>query len=159
MPESGKTTLLDHLERLCPHPLKIGSAASPALLARCLENGPRTLLLDEVDRTLNPKDPTTGEMVPLTEEQTKGLQAQFDTMMEDPATRKAYTAAKVQEEELRIMKKNQVDEQLIAAGSSAIFQAESVEDVEAAVEKALEDPNLSPKPHPACRPSRACRSR
>ena len=61
VPESGKTTLLDHLERLCLHPLKIGSSVSPALLARCLENGPRTLLLDEVDRTLNPKDPTTGE--------------------------------------------------------------------------------------------------
>ena len=63
VPESGKTTLLDHLERLCLHPLKIGSAVSPALLARCLENGPRTLLLDEVDRTLNPKDPGTAERV------------------------------------------------------------------------------------------------
>ncbi len=61
VPESGKTTLLDHLERLCRHPMKIGSAVSPALLARCLENGPRTLLLDEVDRTLNPKDPGTQE--------------------------------------------------------------------------------------------------
>jgi hypothetical protein len=61
--ESGKTTLLDHLERLCLQPLKIGSAVSPALLARCLENGPRTLLLDEVDRTLNPKDPGTAERV------------------------------------------------------------------------------------------------
>lgn len=63
VPESGKTTLLDHLERLCLHPLKIGSAVSPALLARCLEHGPRTLLLDEVDRTLNPKDPGTAERV------------------------------------------------------------------------------------------------
>jgi hypothetical protein len=61
VPESGKTTDLDHLERLCRNPLKIGSAATPALLARCLEHGPRTLLLDEVDRTLNPKDPTTAE--------------------------------------------------------------------------------------------------
>jgi hypothetical protein len=61
VPESGKTTLLDHLDRLCRNPLKIGSAVSPALLARCLENGPRTLLLDEVDRTLNPKDPGTAE--------------------------------------------------------------------------------------------------
>ncbi len=61
VPESGKTTDLDHLDRLCRNPLKIGSAATPALLARCLEHGPRTLLLDEVDRTLSPKDPTTAE--------------------------------------------------------------------------------------------------
>jgi len=61
VPESGKTTLLDHFDRLCRHPLKIGSAVSPALLARCLEKGPRTLLLDEVDRTLNPRDPGTAE--------------------------------------------------------------------------------------------------
>jgi len=61
VPESGKTTLLDHFDRLCRHPLKIGSAVSPALLARCLEEGPRTLLLDEVDRTLNPRDPGTAE--------------------------------------------------------------------------------------------------
>jgi hypothetical protein len=61
VPESGKTTLLDHLERLCREPLKIGSAASPALLARCLEDGPRTLLLDEEDRTLNPKEPGTND--------------------------------------------------------------------------------------------------
>jgi hypothetical protein len=61
VPESGKTTLLDHLDRLCREPLKIGSAASGALLARCLEDGPRTLLLDEVDRTLNPKDPGTND--------------------------------------------------------------------------------------------------
>lgn len=59
--ESGKTTLLDHLDRLCRNPLKIGSAVSPAPLARCLEHGPRTLLLDEVDRTLSPKDPGTQE--------------------------------------------------------------------------------------------------
>ena len=59
VPESGKTTLLDHLERLCRRPLKIGSAVTPALLARCLVDGPRTLLLDEVDRTLSPKDPGT----------------------------------------------------------------------------------------------------
>jgi hypothetical protein len=63
VPESGKTTLLDHMDKLCRDPLKIGSAASPALLARCLENGPRTLLLDEVDRTLNPRDPGTAERV------------------------------------------------------------------------------------------------
>lgn len=63
VPESGKTTLLDHLERLCSSPLKIGSAVSPALIARCLEEYPRTLLLDEVDRTLSPKDPGTPERV------------------------------------------------------------------------------------------------
>ena len=63
VPESGKTTLLDHLERLCLNPLKIGSTVSSALLARCLEGGPRTLLLDEVDRTLSPKDPGTPERV------------------------------------------------------------------------------------------------
>ena len=91
------------------------------------------------------QDSITGEMVPLTPEQMGGVQKQFDTMMEDPTTRKAYTAAKVQEDQWRMMQQEQKDEQLIAVGSSAIFQAESVEDVEAAVAKSLEDPNLSPK--------------
>jgi hypothetical protein len=61
VPEAGKTTLLDHLERLCLNPTKIGQGATPALLARCLVDGPSTLLLDEVDRTLHPKDPGTGD--------------------------------------------------------------------------------------------------
>ena len=59
VPEAGKTTLLDHLDRLCLKPLKIGQGATAPLLAHCLKEGPRTLLLDEVDRTLDPKDPIT----------------------------------------------------------------------------------------------------
>ena len=61
VPESGKTTLLDHLEKLCRQPMKIGSAVSPALLARVVDQDPHTLLLDEVDRTLHPRDPGTPE--------------------------------------------------------------------------------------------------
>jgi len=69
VPGSGKTTVLDHIERLGrqypelesenPKPVKMGNAATSALLARLLRSGPRILLLDEADRSLDPKDPGT----------------------------------------------------------------------------------------------------
>src|SRR5829696_9896718 len=54
VPGSGKTTCLDHLKRLCVRPVQMASVSSPALLARPLDVGLRTLLIDEVDRSLNP---------------------------------------------------------------------------------------------------------
>lgn len=55
VPGSGKTTLIEHMQRLCFQPLTAASLSSPAMLARVLDNGPRTILIDEVDRALNPK--------------------------------------------------------------------------------------------------------
>lgn len=63
VPESGKTTVLEHLERLTYRPVLASSISSPALLARLVGNDPRTLLLDEVDRTLDPKKEGVGELV------------------------------------------------------------------------------------------------
>lgn len=63
MPGSGKTTVLDHLNRLCLNPVQAASLSSPSLLARLLENGPRTILIDEADRTLSPKADGVGELL------------------------------------------------------------------------------------------------
>lgn len=63
VPESGKTTVLEHLERLCFHPVMASTISSSALLPRMLASGPRTLLLDEVDRSLDPKKEGVGELL------------------------------------------------------------------------------------------------
>jgi len=63
MPGSGKTTVLEHLSRLCLNPIQMASLSSPALLTRMLENGMRTILIDEVDRSLNPKNPSTADLL------------------------------------------------------------------------------------------------
>lgn len=55
MPGSGKTTVLEHLARLAWHPVQAASLSSPALLVRILDKGIRTILIDEVDRNLDPK--------------------------------------------------------------------------------------------------------
>lgn len=55
VPGSGKTTVLEHLYRLCLHPVQAASLSSPAMLARLLDVELRTILVDEVDRNLNPK--------------------------------------------------------------------------------------------------------
>ena len=55
VPESGKTTVLEHLERLCFRAVMASTISSEALLPRMLAVEPRTLLLDEVDRSLDPK--------------------------------------------------------------------------------------------------------
>ena len=54
LPESGKTTVLEHFQRLCHHPLAMASAGSPALFSRMLAVGVRTLMIDEADRNLRP---------------------------------------------------------------------------------------------------------
>ena len=51
-PGSGKTTLLEHLNHLCRNPLLAMSMNSAALIPRILEKEPRTILLDEIQRTL-----------------------------------------------------------------------------------------------------------
>lgn len=62
-PGAGKTTTLDHLQRLCHNPVQAASLSSPSLLARLLEKGPRTILVDEADRTLSPKMDGVGELL------------------------------------------------------------------------------------------------
>lgn len=63
MPGSGKSTVLDHLSRLCVNPVQMASVSSPALLGRMFINGPRTLLIDEIDRSLDPKSPGAPDIV------------------------------------------------------------------------------------------------
>jgi Protein of unknown function (DUF3631) len=60
---SGKTTVLDHLQRLCEKPVQAATLSSPALIPRLLESEMRTLLLDEVDRSLHPDKPGVGELI------------------------------------------------------------------------------------------------
>jgi hypothetical protein len=54
---SGKTTVLDHLQRLCLKPIQAASVPSPALIPRILETRIRTILLDEIDRSLRSDKP------------------------------------------------------------------------------------------------------
>lgn len=63
VPGSGKTTVLEHLGRLCIRPIQAASISSPALLTRILENGMRTILIDEVDRSLDPKKEGVGDLI------------------------------------------------------------------------------------------------
>lgn len=60
---AGKTTVLDHLKRLAHNPIQIATLSSPALLPRMLNNGMRTILLDEAHRTLRPDKPGVGDLV------------------------------------------------------------------------------------------------
>lgn len=63
LPESGKTTCLDHMSRLCFRPIQIASPPSPALIPRLLATEVRTILLDEVDRVLRPDGPATPDLL------------------------------------------------------------------------------------------------
>lgn len=63
MPGSGKTTLLEHLGKLCLRPVQMASVNSPALISRMLDIEVRTILIDEVDRTLDPKKPGIGDLI------------------------------------------------------------------------------------------------
>jgi hypothetical protein len=55
VPGSGKTTLLEHLFRLCRNPMQMSAVSSAALLARVTAAHISTLLIDEADRSLDPK--------------------------------------------------------------------------------------------------------
>ncbi|MDO9397013.1 MAG: DUF3631 domain-containing protein [Herbiconiux sp.] len=63
MPGSGKTTVLEHFQRLAYNPVQAASISSPALLARMLSKGVRTILIDEVDRSLDPKKPGVEDLI------------------------------------------------------------------------------------------------
>lgn len=55
VPGSGKTTVLEHLQRLCREPIHMAVVTSAALLVRLLEHGPTTLLIDEAHNSLDPR--------------------------------------------------------------------------------------------------------
>lgn len=63
IPGAGKTTVLEHLKRLCLNPVQTATLSSPALLARILDKSLRTILIDEVDRVLDPKNPDIKDLV------------------------------------------------------------------------------------------------
>lgn len=63
MPGSGKTTVLEHLQRFCLAPIQAASISSPALLTRMLNKQMRTILIDEVDRSLDPKKPGVEDLI------------------------------------------------------------------------------------------------
>ena len=63
MEGSGKTTVIDHLNRLCVHPVQAATISSPALIPRLLERGMRTILIDEAHRTLRPDRPGVEDLL------------------------------------------------------------------------------------------------
>ncbi|WP_155855312.1 DUF3631 domain-containing protein [Actinotalea ferrariae] len=63
VPGAGKTTTCEHLQRLCRRPLQAASLSSPAMLARLLDKELRTILIDEVDRNLDPKRPGVEDLI------------------------------------------------------------------------------------------------
>jgi len=63
VPGSGKTTVLEHFERLCLYPVQMASLSSPALLTRMLDAGIRTCLIDEADRSLAADRDGVGELL------------------------------------------------------------------------------------------------
>lgn len=60
---SGKTTVLEHLNHLAHHPVQAAALSSPALLTRMVSKAPRTILIDEVDRSLNPNKPGVDDLI------------------------------------------------------------------------------------------------
>ena len=60
---SGKTTVLEHLSHLAHHPVQAAAISSPALLTRMVSKGIRTILIDEVDRSLNPNKPGVDDLI------------------------------------------------------------------------------------------------
>ena len=60
VPGSGKTTLLEHLGKLSRSPLQMAAISSSAMLGRIPPK--QTLLIDEADRSLDPKRPGVGEL-------------------------------------------------------------------------------------------------
>ena len=63
VPGSGKTTVLEHLERLCLAPVQMAQVSSPAMLARLLDASLRTILIDEADRSLSPDKKEIGDLL------------------------------------------------------------------------------------------------
>lgn len=63
VPGSGKTTTLEHIGHLALDPVQAASLSSPSLLTRMLADRMRTILIDEADRSLDPKIEGTGELL------------------------------------------------------------------------------------------------
>lgn len=63
MEGSGKSTVIDHLNRLCVHPVQAATITSPALIPRLLEGGMRTILIDEAHRALRPDRPGVQDLI------------------------------------------------------------------------------------------------
>lgn len=63
MPEAGKTTVVEHFSRLCFSPVQAAALSSAALLARLVRTEPRTLLIDEADRNLDPKRDNAADLL------------------------------------------------------------------------------------------------
>ncbi len=63
VPGSGKTTVLEHLGRLCVKPMLMATVSSPAMLTRALAQEMRTLLIDEADRALRPDKEGVGDLL------------------------------------------------------------------------------------------------
>lgn len=57
MPGSGKTTVLEHLERLVPHATPMSSVSSSAMIPRLIAATPTVLLIDEAEKALSPNRP------------------------------------------------------------------------------------------------------
>lgn len=57
MPGSGKTTVLEHLERLVPNAVQMASVSSSAMIPRLIAAGPTVLLIDEAEKALSPNRP------------------------------------------------------------------------------------------------------
>ncbi|MFE6965684.1 DUF3631 domain-containing protein [Agromyces sp. NPDC057679] len=60
---AGKTTVIEHCARLAHKPIQAASISSPALLPRMLDKEIRTILIDEVDRSLDPKKPGVEDLI------------------------------------------------------------------------------------------------
>lgn len=63
LPDCGKSTALDHLKALCYDPMHAALLSSPALIPRMLESGMRTILLDEIEKCLDPDRPGVKELL------------------------------------------------------------------------------------------------
>jgi len=63
VPGSGKTTVLEHLERLCKRSIQMATVSSSAMLTRMLDKEIRTILIDEADRALDPKRDGVGDIL------------------------------------------------------------------------------------------------
>lgn len=63
MEGSGKTTVCEHLSRLACNAVHFASLSSTALLVRILQDGICTLLIDEVDRTLDADKPGVKDLM------------------------------------------------------------------------------------------------